>query len=277
MRIAILSDIHGNSVALQAALDDIEARGSVDEFWILGDLCAIGYDPIRVLEQLTELPNCIFIKGNADRYVSSFDLPPPSIEDATLDNNKINVLAEVFANFSWTRGALDITGWTSWLRDLPFEHRLCLPDGTEVLLVHSQPGSDEDKGLNPSLTDDEVGDILQGINVRLVCVGHFHLPMHRHFHDMQIINPGSVGTTFMSQGKSHYALLDASDTGFDIKFYGVPYDVDRAIDIVRQTFNVGNDYNIRMMLDKSDVMPSWGKVWDKVSHRPTIEPLFAEE
>ena len=127
MRIAILSDIHGNSLALEAVLDDIQARGSVDGYWILGDLCAIGYDPVGVMEQLHQLPNKIVIKGNADRYVCSLDLPPPTREDAINDNNKIEVLMEVAGNFSWTRGALDATGWTSWMQELPFDHKLPYP------------------------------------------------------------------------------------------------------------------------------------------------------
>ncbi len=42
MRLAILSDIHGNLVALDPILADIQAQGGVDEYWILGDLVAIG-------------------------------------------------------------------------------------------------------------------------------------------------------------------------------------------------------------------------------------------
>ncbi len=52
MRIALLSDIHGNSIALEAVLEDIQAQGDVDAYWVLGDLAAIGYDPVGVLERL---------------------------------------------------------------------------------------------------------------------------------------------------------------------------------------------------------------------------------
>jgi predicted phosphodiesterase len=270
MRIALLADIHGNSVALQAVLDDIQARGGVDGYWVLGDHCAIGYDPIGVLERLRELPNLTAIKGNVDRYATSFDLPPPSLEDAMIDSSKISTLMEVAGNFSWTRGVLDATGWTNWLSDLPFDHRTQLPDGTTVLLLHSQPDTDDDKGLNPSLTDEEVEEILGDVNAGLVCVGHFHMPMRRYFRDMQIVNPGSVSNTFHEDTRSYYAILDAPKSGFDIKFHAVTYDVEKAIQLARQTLNIGNDYNISAM--SGEIIPSWKKVWDGQSHMPPIEP-----
>jgi predicted phosphodiesterase len=66
MRIAILDDIHGNELALNAVLRDIEARGGVNAYWILGDLVALGPQPVRVLEILSGLPNTRFIRGNTD-------------------------------------------------------------------------------------------------------------------------------------------------------------------------------------------------------------------
>ena len=47
-----MSDIHGNPIALDAVLADIEATGGVDEHWVLGDIVALGHDPVGVLERL---------------------------------------------------------------------------------------------------------------------------------------------------------------------------------------------------------------------------------
>ena len=56
MRLAILSDIHGNSLALDAVLADIQSQGEVDEYWVLGDFSALGYDPVTPLETISALP-----------------------------------------------------------------------------------------------------------------------------------------------------------------------------------------------------------------------------
>lgn len=75
MRTAIFSDIHGNITALEAVLADIEGSKAVDEYWILGDIVALGPAPIEVLERLTTLPYARFIRGNTDRYVYTGDRP----------------------------------------------------------------------------------------------------------------------------------------------------------------------------------------------------------
>ena len=60
MRIALISDIHGNLLALEAVLADIAAQGGVDAYWILGDFSSLGYDPVGVLERVTQLQNALF-------------------------------------------------------------------------------------------------------------------------------------------------------------------------------------------------------------------------
>lgn len=85
MRIALLSDIHGNFLALDAVLKDIEAQGGVESYWILGDLVAIGPEPVRVLEALLALPNAIFTRGNTDRYVVTGERPSPFDADVKRD------------------------------------------------------------------------------------------------------------------------------------------------------------------------------------------------
>ena len=69
MRVALLADIHGNSIALHNVLQDIQSIGGVDEYWFLGDFAAIGDDPLGVLEQIASLSRAHFIRGNTDRYI----------------------------------------------------------------------------------------------------------------------------------------------------------------------------------------------------------------
>ena len=93
MKIAILSDIHGNSIALDAVLADIEHAGGVDGYWLLGDFAAIGPDPVGVLEQIRALPNALFLRGNTDRYASTQGLLEGWLDEATAHPGKI---AELF-------------------------------------------------------------------------------------------------------------------------------------------------------------------------------------
>ena len=87
MRLAILSDIHGNPVALDAVLADIQSQGEVDAYWVLGDFAALGYDPVTPLQKVTALSHASFTRGNTDRYVVTQDLPvqpEKALEDPAL-------------------------------------------------------------------------------------------------------------------------------------------------------------------------------------------------
>src|SRR5260370_21009039 len=75
MRLAILSDIHGNPVALDAVLADIQSQGEVDAYWVLRDFAALGYDPVTPLEKITALSHASFTPATTRRYVFTVALP----------------------------------------------------------------------------------------------------------------------------------------------------------------------------------------------------------
>lgn len=271
MRIALLADIHGNPLALDAVLADIRAKGGVDGYWILGDLCAIGYDPVGVLERITALPNAVFVRGNADRYVITGERPPPTLEQARENPTLIPTFAEVAGSFGWTQGYLEARGWLNWLKDLPLEHRLVLPDGTQVLLVHAAPGTDDGYGLNPSLNDDDLNTALADCDADLICVGHFHLPLDRRLDSKHVINPGSVSNNYTPDLRASYALLTADDSGYQVTYYRVDYDRRAALEATTRSSNPGAGFIIRCL--EGQIRTSWRSSWDGVSHVPQIAPL----
>jgi predicted phosphodiesterase len=173
MKLGLMSDIHGNSVALQAVLADANEQ-KVDRWWVLGDIVALGPDPVGVLEVLAELPDVSCIGGNTERYVLTGDRPHPSFEDATMNPALIPQLVEVARSFAWTRGMLTQAGWLQWLGALPSELRWTLPDTTRVLGIHASPRSDDGAGIDSTINDDELGDLLEGSAADLVFGGHTH-------------------------------------------------------------------------------------------------------
>ncbi|HKZ85810.1 MAG TPA: metallophosphoesterase family protein [Anaerolineae bacterium] len=99
MRLAILSDIHGNSIALDAVLADLRSQGSVDAIWVLGDLAAIGPDPVGVLDRLSTLENAVYVRGNTDKYVTTGERPGPTAEEARTDPRRLARLVELERSF----------------------------------------------------------------------------------------------------------------------------------------------------------------------------------
>jgi len=81
MRVVIFSDTHGNSIALDAVLADVERLGGVDAHWFVGDAAALGFDPVGTIQRLRDLPNLTAVRGNTDRETAH---DPDGLEDAFL-------------------------------------------------------------------------------------------------------------------------------------------------------------------------------------------------
>ena len=97
MRLGLISDIHGNEIALDAVLSDGRDLG-VDSWWVLGDLVALGPDPVVTLAKLRSLPNVRFVRGNTDRYVVAYD------HDAVLERLEVSDHPEAGYIASFQRG-----------------------------------------------------------------------------------------------------------------------------------------------------------------------------
>lgn len=224
MRIALFSDIHGNAIALDAVLADIAQQGGVDEYWVLGDLVAVGPQPIQVLDRLTALPNVRFTRGNTDRYVMVGDRPPPHAADVLADPTRLPVFAEVIQTMAWTQGALMATGWLPFLDALPLEQRLTLPDGTRLLGVHGSPGNDGGRGLRPDYPAEILQEQVANCDADLLIVGHTHWPMNCRIGDLHAVNLGSVSNPQVPDLGAWYAILAADTTGYQLYQRTVSYD-----------------------------------------------------
>lgn len=245
LRVALLSDIHGNLVALEAVLADIDQQGGVDAYWVLGDLVALGPDPVGVLERLTALPDVAFTRGNTDRYVCTGTRPHPSPTDVQNDLSLLPRLLEVHGQFTWTQGAVTAAGWFAWLDALPLEFRTTLPDGTRFLGVHSAPGTDDGWGIHLDLTDDELRDLLAGCEADLICTGHTHEPLERRLADYHVVNLGSVSNPLPPDLRASYVLLQADAVGYQLSHRRVEYDRESVIAQIEKMRHPGTQFLVR--------------------------------
>jgi predicted phosphodiesterase len=210
MRIALISDVHGNLEALDTVLADAaDAAGGagVEAFWFLGDLVAHGPRPAECVRRVRDLPGLVAVRGNTDRYVLTE--PPDPV---------------MVASFDWTRGRLPPDD-LAWLAALPVEARPGVPDGSRVLLVHASPGRDDGPGLDPHASDADLAAAgFTSLAGDLVCVGHTHHSDVRHLAGAQVVNPGSVSLPRTSDANARYAILTHGDVGWTVEHRVAPYD-----------------------------------------------------
>lgn len=255
MRIALLSDIHGNFLALDAVLKDIEVQGGVDAYWVLGDLVAIGPEPVRVLDKLISLPNAIFTRGNTDRYVITGERPSPSDSDVIKDSGLLSLYKEVTNCFAWAQGAITSAGHYSWLSDLKLEYRFSLPDGTVCLGVHASPGCDDGKGLHPLSTQNEIRDSIQDCKADIVFVGHTHSPFDTVVDNIRVVNLGSVSNPHPPDLRASYVILEANDIGYALTHHRVNYDRAAVIEHCEKINHPSSSFIRRHLLGK--IRPPW--------------------
>jgi predicted phosphodiesterase len=225
--LGLISDIHGNVVALDAVIADGTAQG-VTGWWVLGDLAAVGVEPAATLERLANLPNARFVRGNTDRYTVTGERPFPHVDDVARDESLRELFDAVESSFAWTRDAL-AAHWLDWLAALPSEQETALADGTRLLGVHASPSSDDGRGIQPSLTDDELAVLLAGADADVVCGGHTHRPTDRTVGAQRAVNLGSVSNPITGDLRASYVLVVDDAHGHSLTHRRVAYDHDEVL------------------------------------------------
>lgn len=223
MKIAVISDIHGNVAALDAVLADAERR-KVDRIVNLGDICSGGLFPRETADRLMplDLPT---IRGNHERQI--FDRAPDRM-GLSDRHAAANLRAEQLA----------------WLAALPATLRL----SDDVLLVHGTPGDDltyfmetvTAEGLRTA-TEAEVAERAGNTDAAVILCGHTHLQRVIKLDDGRlIVNPGSVGLQafdddhpyphIVETGSPHarYAVLSKKAGDWEVALLAVDYDWEQA-------------------------------------------------
>jgi predicted phosphodiesterase len=236
MRLALLADVHGNPIALEAVLRDVEINGGVDGYWLLGDLAALGYDPAGALERIASLPNATAVRGNTDRYLVTGERPgdTPTADRAQARPELVPQLVEVERSLTWAQGYVAARGWLEWLAALPAETRLTLPDGARMLGAHASPGQDDGPGLRDDAPNAEIALLIEACGADLVVAGHTHRAMDRVVDGVRVVNVGSVSNPSGMDRRASYALLEASAAGYEVSLRRVEYDRRAVVDAIQR-------------------------------------------
>lgn len=247
MRLALLSDIHGNLHALRAVLDDLAAAGGADLTWILGDLVAFGPEPNGCLAAIRALPEATtrVIQGNTDRYVTTWARPHAERPTAATWPAYVRMMLARDANFAWT--AQRLSGEEAeYLLTLGTDLSHMVAGYGQVVGFHAGPGDDE-MVLLPYTPDDVLLDALLDREGRLAVGGHTHKPMDRDLGTWRFVNPGSVGLPFDGDQRASYAVVTLDSGRADVDIWRVRYPVEAAIAALEACDNPGRDFAIERL------------------------------
>jgi len=213
--IAFISDVHGNLIALEVVLAELERLG-VKRVYVAGDLLLGGDEPLEVWQRLQAL-GAICTRGPSDLALGSFD--PGSLVPIDEEQRRQARL------FSETRGAIgDLVA--ERLRRLPEQQRIPLVDGREVLMVHGSP-ADSNREIGHDLNDDEVLALLDDDPADIIVCGSTHVPFQRAVAEYHIVNVGSVGAAPEGQ-IAHYTVVTPQMSSADILQDWISYEAPEA-------------------------------------------------
>jgi predicted phosphodiesterase len=196
MRVAVLSDIHGFSLALETVRRDIDEQGPFDAVIVAGDLCVIGPDPQGVVDMVRR-EGWIALRGNTD-----YDL----IESA-----------------QWATDLDQLGYWVDhldaeaidFLAEMAFSHRITPPGGTspqhDLLVVHANPYDLHEK-LDPSLSDRELREIIGDEQAAVIAFGHIHIAYIRHIAGTMLVDVSAVGNSKDGDLRCKYGILTWDET-----------------------------------------------------------------
>ena len=220
MKIAIISDIHGNYIALDVLLGSL-VKDSPDQIVCLGDVVVTGPQPQEALAQVRAL-DCPIVMGNTDEWVLD---PSPFV----IRNETDQFLYDIEL---WGAEQMSEAN-KAFIRTFKPTVGLDLGDGRSLLCFHGSPRHNKEVIL-ATTPDEDLAEKLDGQQAAILAGGHTHTPMLRRYRDSLILNPGSVGLPFFMQpdGRrlnpawAEYALVTVENGRLNINLRRVPYSLD---------------------------------------------------
>jgi putative phosphoesterase len=212
-RVAVITDVHANLPALQAALGRIDVLG-VDATYCGGDLVGYGPHPNEVCALIAEraIPT---IYGNYD-YAIARDLEDCGCAYITPHDRELGQ-----RSVDWTLAHTDQAA-KDYMRELPFDLRFAVGD-ISVHLVHGSP-----RKVNEYLFEDKPARLYERLaaaeDAEVLVFGHTHKPWIHEYGGVRFVNCGSVGKPKDGDARAAFAVLQSTRDGLEVHIERVEYD-----------------------------------------------------
>lgn len=230
MKIAVLSDIHGNMDALESVLDDIKNQ-FCDKIYCLGDYAMAGPEPCETVDRFMNLKkefDTVMIQGNTDLLIADYT------DESYRNLQKIApVMAEALKDDVKVLKKEQI----AFLRELK-PQEMIEEEGVKILLVHGSPRRNNEN-IMPDTPLSEIENMIKHADADMILCGHTHIPCGFQTSDSKtVVNVGSVGRPFTEKPNACYLTLIINDGKCLFEHRFVKYDNIRASEkILNRSFN----------------------------------------
>ena len=220
---AIITDIHSNLASLKKALKIIDKKEQIDQIICLGDCFALGPEPEATLEKLKEIPNCIFIRGNHDRYLIEklWEDELPTLEGMDPYDP---ICQAIVQNEKWTAELLGQAG-RDFCNNMKIAHREIVGK-TLIEFTHAWYKRDDKPPSVREALNWRDNIIKSNPNIEKVVFihGHVHVPRHQVIENLTILCQGATGLPFDRDQRGAVAFLNISDNQINWDVVRYEYD-----------------------------------------------------
>ncbi len=239
MRLAVLSDIHGNMQALRAVVDSIKTK-NVDRIVCLGDLAMAGPEPNKAIDFI-KTQDWTVIQGNTDEMIAYFT---QDVFDKVYEN------APIMAH-ALEQDVIEISAENKvYLRNLPVNKCINV-DNLKLLFVHGSPRRNNEN-IFPNMKMEEIEEIVSDVDADVVFCGHTHMPCgYQTDSKITVVNDGSVGRPFTENPQACYVIADILNGKIAIEHVLVDYDKEKAAEILSKRHFEGAEKLAEMLINPS--------------------------
>ncbi|OPJ61140.1 metallophosphoesterase family protein [Clostridium chromiireducens] len=232
MKVAVLSDIHGNGIALEYAINDLKSLG-IKKVIILGDIIMKGPMPLKSLEMLKDkdLEIIAWIKGNTDLWLEE-------ITDVWIPSTRREYELNLYYKYAKDKLKEE---QIVFLKELPLECSINI-NGISILCVHGTPQSIVE-ALDSSVSEEEIKKAIKGVEEQLILSGHSHTSFIGEVDGKIIFNVGSIGNSLDGDNRISYGVLDFVEGRVNLVNRRISYPADEIINIaIDNKFPLLNEY-----------------------------------
>ena len=221
MKIAVLSDIHGNGIALNCVIEDIK-RQNIDKIIILGDVVMKGPMPMQVLESLRKFDVLAWIKGNTEMWFEEIN------EKWIPETNKEK---ELYSYYMYAREKMQLED-IAFINNLPLEYTLTY-NNVKILCVHGTPKSIVE-AIDGTVPVEDIKEIIKDVDEDIILCGHSHCSFIGEVQGKKIFNTGSIGNSLDGDNRASYGILDFTDGNVQLINRRISYSINELVEVAEK-------------------------------------------
>ena len=246
MKIAVLSDIHGNHIALEKCMAEINKR-DIKNIIFLGDYIgelAYPQKTMKMLQKILKEYECICLRGNKEDYW--LEQKRNGNSDWKKNDSTTGMLYYAYKNL--TENDL------AFFEKLPYAQSICVKDLPVIAAYH---GSHNKVGEKLKSNTDNSKQLFDDTDATIILCGHTHIRRECCEGNRILLNPGAVGMPLKSGGKSQFLVLTGENHRWEYEFVDLEYDVE---DVIREI----HEENLY------EIAPCWTRITEHMLRNGTV-------